>query len=283
MTHAILLVNCFDRTGLVAALSQFVHQHGGNIIDADQHSDELELRFYMRLVWDMSSFGLDRAATRTALDEMAKTLEMNFQLLFDDQPQRLAIFCSKDGHCLHDLIMRQQMGEIDAEIAVVISNHEHLRPLAEKFDIRFEYVPVTADHKADAELQQRALLRELDIRTVVLARYMQILSADFLAAWPHQIINIHHSFLPAFAGARPYHQAKERGVKIIGATAHYVTEDLDEGPIIEQNVCRVSHRDTVSDMIRKGRDLERQVLAQALRLHLEQRVLCMNNRTIIFS
>ena len=282
MTHAILLVNCEDRTGLVAALSQFVHQHGGNIIDADQHSEEIDGRFYMRLEWELAHFALDRAEIKAALAQLAGDFDIEYQLLFNDQPARIALFCSTAAHCVHDLIMREQMGELAGKIEVIISNHESLAGLAAAFSIPFIHIPVRAATKQEAEAQQRAVLEQYQITCVVLARYMQVLSADFVAAWQDHMINIHHSFLPAFAGAKPYHQAKQRGVKIIGATAHYVTKDLDEGPIIEQNVCRVSHRDTVADMIRKGRDLERQVLAQALRLHLEHRVLPIANRTIVF-
>ncbi len=283
MTHAILLVNCEDRTGLVATLSQFVHEHGGNIIDADQHTEELDGRFYMRLVWELDGFALGRDEIADALNAIADKYQMEHQLMFDDQEERIAVFCSKASHCVHDLIMRQEMGELSGRIQVIISNHDNLKSLAESFSIPYVHIPVTADDKASAEAKQQAVLEEYKIDTVVLARYMQILSAEFVERWQHHIINIHHSFLPAFAGARPYHQAKERGVKIIGATAHYVTSALDEGPIIEQNVCRVSHRDTVDDMIRKGRDLERQVLAHALRMHLQKRVLPISNRTIVFA
>ena len=283
MTHAILLVECDDRTGLVAALSQFVHEHGGNIVDADQHTEELDGCFYMRLRWDLSGFALERSAVIAEIKKIAEAFAMRYRLLFDDSQARIAVFCSKQTHCIHDLLMRQDMNEMAGRIEVIISNHDKVAGLAERNHIPFVHIPVDANNKQAAEAAQQAALKEYNIDTVVLARYMQVLSATFVDAWENHIINIHHSFLPAFAGAKPYHQAKQRGVKIIGATAHYVTSALDEGPIIEQNVCRVSHRDTVADLIRKGRDLERQVLAQALRLHLEHRVLPISNRTIVFA
>ena len=283
MSHAILLVDCEDRTGLVAALSQFVHVHGGNIVDADQHTEELDGRFYMRLKWSLAAFDLNRDEVVAAIAELADEFQMQYRLLFDDHVPHIAVFCGKEAHCVHDLLIRQEMGELAGRIVHIISNHPDLEALATKHNIPFTCIPVSKDNKAAAEAAQQALLKQHAIETVVLARYMQVLSPSFVDAWQGNIINIHHSFLPAFAGAKPYHQAKQRGVKIIGATAHYVTSELDEGPIIEQNVCRVSHRDTVADLIRKGRDLERQVLAGALRLHLQHRVLPIGNRTIVFA
>ena len=207
---------------------------------------------------------------------------LHWELNFDDARDRVAIFCSKQPHCLYDLLLRQRLGELAGDIVLVVSNHDDARAAAEYFGLPFVVVPVAADSKTAAEARQQELLEEHRIDLVVLARYMQILSPGFVRRWPGRVINIHHSFLPAFAGAKPYHQAQERGVKLIGATAHYATADLDEGPIIEQDVTRVTHRDTVDDMVRKGRDLERQVLARAVRLHLDRRVIVEGNRTIVF-
>ncbi|NRA39767.1 MAG: formyltetrahydrofolate deformylase [Planctomycetes bacterium] len=282
MNTACLLVNCADRTGLVAAVSEFIHRHNGNIIDADQHTDELDGRFYMRLQWELENFSLEPLEMEAALDTMAAEFSMHHQLYYSDRHQRVAVMCSRELHCVHDLLLRHQMGELDAQIAVVISNHPDAQSICEAFHIPFVYIEVAADNKNLAEAKQMAVLDEHDIDTVVLARYMQILSANFVDRWQGELINIHHSFLPAFAGAKPYHQAKQRGVKIIGATAHYVSTELDQGPIIEQDVCRISHRDTVVAMKRDGRDLERQVLARALRMHLEHRVMVVDNRTIVF-
>jgi len=282
---ATLLVSCRDRTGLVAALSDFVFQNGGNILDADQHADaeaEGEM-FFMRLVWDLESFVLDREQIQQALSHLARRFELQWNLTFSDQRPRVAVFATKTAHCLYDLLLAEQLGDLNGDIVAVISNHEVLRPVASHFDKAFHHIPVDRALRKKAEAQQQELLRELSVDVVVLARYMQIITPDFVDQWPGRIINIHHSFLPAFVGARPYHQARERGVKIIGATAHYVTQELDQGPIIDQDVCRVSHRDDVAHMIQKGRELERQVLTRAVRLHLARRVLISGNRTIVFS
>ena len=280
---ATLLVSCLDRTGLVAALSDFVFRHNGNILDADQHADGESGHFFMRLVWDPTRFELDHETTRKAMEVMAKRFGLTWELTFATRRPRVAVFVSKTPHCLYDLLLAQQLGELGGDIAGVYSNHPILEDVCRHFDVPFALTPVPADDKAGAEAAQLALLEQADVDLVVLARYMQVLSAGFVARWPGRIINIHHSFLPAFVGARPYHQAKERGVKLIGATAHYVTADLDGGPIIEQDVCRVSHRDDVDDLVRKGRELERQVLTRAVRLHLQRRVLVFGNRTIVFS
>jgi formyltetrahydrofolate deformylase len=279
---ATLLVNCRDRTGLVAALSTFVFDHGGNILDADQHAEAQSGEFFMRLVWDLAAFDLDRAAIHTQLAELAERFSLRWELTFSDRAPRVVVFATKASHCLYDLLLCQQIGDLGGSIVAVISNHDILAEVCRHFDVPFTVIPVDRNDKPRAEQQQLALLDSLDAEVVVLARYMQILSPEFVARWPNRIINIHHSFLPAFAGARPYHQAKERGVKIIGATAHYVTADLDQGPIIEQNVRRVSHRDEVEDLMRAGRDLEREVLTRAVRLHLQRRVLVSGNRTIVF-
>ncbi|MES1205934.1 MAG: formyltetrahydrofolate deformylase [Pseudomonadota bacterium] len=279
---ATLLVSCRDRTGLVAALSDFVFRNGGNILDADQHAEVETGLFFMRLVWDVASFKLDRAEVERAMGEFAARFDLSWELSYSDVRPRVAVFASKAPHCLYDLLLAAQLGELGGDLVLVVSNHDVLRTVAGHFGVRFEHVPVDAANKAAAENLQAGLLGELGVDLVVLARYMQVLSPGFVADWPARIINIHHSFLPAFVGAKPYHQAKARGVKVIGATAHYVTEDLDQGPIIEQDVCRASHRDDVDELVRKGGELERRVLTRAVRLHLERRVLLSGNRTIVF-
>jgi len=278
---ATLLVSCRDRTGLVAALSEFVFQNGGNILDADQHAEAETGLFFMRLVWDTAGFKLARDGIRAALAALAGRFDLGWELTFSDLRPRVAVFASKAPHCLYDLLLAHQLGELGGDLGLVVSNHEDLRPVAGHFGVRFEHIPVVGD-KAAAEAAAERLLAELGIDVVVLARYMQILSPAFVAKRPAGIINIHHSFLPAFVGAKPYHQAKARGVKVIGATAHYVTSELDQGTIIEQDVARVSHRDDVSELVRKGGELERRVLTRAVRLHLERRVLVSENRTIVF-
>ena len=282
MLNAILRVHCPDRKGIIAGLSDFVFRNGGNILDLDQHTDPDVGRFFMRLVWSMERFTLDADGVRLALEVYARSFGLSWELSFDDRRDRVAVFCSKEPHCLYDLLLRQRLGELAGDIVVVVSNHEDARPAADYFGVPFLVTPVTKDTKEKTEARQLELLTEHGVDLVVLARYMQILSPAFVERWRGRVINIHHSFLPAFAGARPYHQAKERGVKLIGATAHYATEDLDEGPIIEQDVVRVTHRDEVEDLVRKGRDLERQVLARAVRLHLQRRVLVDGRRTVIF-
>jgi formyltetrahydrofolate deformylase len=279
---ATLLVSCRDRTGLVAALSQFVFDNGGNIIDADQHADLETGLFFMRLVWSLEAFKLDRAAMQGALAALATRFDLTWELTFSDVRPRVAVLASKTPHCLYDLLLSHQLGELGGELAVVVSNHDELRAVAGHFGVRYEHVPVEPENRRVAETAQQQLFDDLRIDLIVLARYMQILSPELVARWPGRIINIHHSFLPAFVGAKPYHQAQARGVKVIGATAHYVTSDLDQGPIIEQDVCRVSHRDDVSSLIQKGRELERQVLTRAVRAHLQRRVLVTGNKTIVF-
>lgn len=280
---ATLLVNASDRTGIVAAISDMVFRYGGNIIDADQHSDEDCGLFFMRIKWSLENFTLDRDGIEDAMKVLAKGFEhMNWQLWYEEKTQRIAVFCSKTPHCLYDLLLREAMGELEGVIGVIISNHPYLENVAKHFDKPFYYLPMESDKKLAVEEKQLKILQKEKIDLVVLARYMQIVSNNFIDDWQERIINIHHSFLPAFVGAKPYHQARARGVKIIGATAHYVTEELDAGPIIEQDVTRVTHKDSVHDMIRKGRDLERQVLSHAVRLHLQHRILSYNNRTVVF-
>ncbi|MBW4682022.1 MAG: formyltetrahydrofolate deformylase [Microcoleus vaginatus WJT46-NPBG5] len=278
---ATLLVSCPDQRGLVAKLANFIYAHHGNIIHADHHTDFTAGLFLSRLEWQIDGFDLPRDEIASAFAEIAEPLQASWQLHFSDTVPRIAIWVSRQDHCLLDLIWRQRAKEFAAEIPVIISNHAALGDVAKQFGIDFYHLPVTKENKLEQESKQLELLQQYKIDLVVLAKYMQILSGNFISNFP-QIINIHHSFLPAFAGANPYERAYERGVKIIGATAHYVTDELDAGPIIEQDVVRVSHRDTTSDLIRKGKDLERVVLARAVRLHLRNRVLVYGNRTVVF-
>ena len=280
-TTATLLISCADRPGLVAKFANFIAANGGNIIHADQHTDFATGIFLTRLEWQLEGFGLPREKIAEAFGAIATPLEAQWQLHFSDTIPRIAIWVTKQDHCLLDLLWRWQAHELKAQIALIISNHDSLKAIADQFQIDFYHLPITKHNKPQQEAQELELLQKYEIELVVLAKYMQILSPDLLRQFPN-IINIHHSFLPAFAGAKPYHRAHARGVKIIGATAHYVTQDLDEGPIIEQEVARVSHRDTVRDLIRKGKDLEKLVLSRAVRLHLENRVLTYDNRTVVF-
>ncbi|MBD2304083.1 formyltetrahydrofolate deformylase [Chroococcidiopsis sp. FACHB-1243] len=278
---ATLLVSCPDRQGLVAKIANFIYANGGNIIHADQHTDFAAGLFLTRIEWQLEGFHLPRELIAPAFGAIAQPLEAQWQLHFSDTIPRLAIWVSRQEHCLFDLILRQQAKEYAAEIPLIISNHADLEWVAKQFGIDYYYISVNKDNKAAQEEKQLELLHQYDIDLIVLAKYMQILSPAFITRFP-QAINIHHSFLPAFVGANPYQKAYERGVKIIGATAHYVTSELDAGPIIEQDVVRISHRDEVSDLIRKGKDLERVVLARAVRSHLQHRVLIYGNKTVVF-
>jgi formyltetrahydrofolate deformylase len=279
---AVLLLHSPDRKGLVASIANFLYAHGGNILHADQHQDaELGL-FFMRIEWSLADFDLGEAAFRAAFAPMAEAVQMDWQVVFGRRKIPVALLVSRYQHCLLDLLYRHQIGELNCTLACVIGNHEDARPLAEFYGVPFHHIPVTSATKAEAEQKQFALLEENGVELVVLARYMQVLSPAFVARYPRRIINVHHSFLPAFVGARPYHGAFERGVKLIGATSHYVTEVLDEGPIIEQDVTRVSHRDRLEDLVSKGRDLEKIVLSRAVRWHLEHRILCYGNKTVVF-
>lgn len=278
---ATLLISCPDQRGLVAKFANFIYENNGNIIHADQHTDFAAGLFLTRIEWQLEGFRLSREEIASAFQDIAEPLQAKWQLHFSDKVPRIAIWVSRQDHCLLDLLWRQKSQEFSAEIPLIISNHPHLKPLADQYGIEFYHVPITKDNKPEQEVKQLELLKEYQIDLIVLAKYMQVLSADFLKNFS-QIINIHHSFLPAFIGANPYERAYERGVKIIGATSHYITSDLDAGPIIEQDVVRVSHRDEVSDLIRKGKDLERVVLARAVRLHLQNRVLVYGNRTVVF-
>jgi len=280
---ATLLVCCPDRKGLVAALAQLLYGHGANILDADQHTDPVAGQFFQRIKFDMKELHTDRQSLESAISEVADRFAMTWRIADGKRRGRTAIFVSKYDHCLYDLLLRQRAGELSTDFAMIISNHEDLQPVAEQFGLPFHYLPITKDNKRAQEDATLALLEAEDVDLVVLARYMQILTDDFLKAYDGQVINIHHSFLPAFMGSKPYHRAFERGVKLIGATAHYATAELDEGPIIEQDVVRCSHRDSVQDLVRKGRDLEKVVLARAVRLHLDDRVLVYDNKTVVFN
>jgi len=280
---ATLLVCCPDRKGLVAALAQVLYGHGANILDADQHTDPVAGQFFQRIKFDMSELHTDRRSLETAISEVAGRFSMSWRIADGTNLFRTAIFVSKYDHCLYDLLLRQRAGELSTEFAMIISNHEDLRPVAEQFEVPFHHLPISKETKPAQEREALALLKAEGVDLVVLARYMQILSDDFLKAYDGQVINIHHSFLPAFMGSKPYHRAFERGVKLIGATAHYATADLDEGPIIEQDVVRCSHRDSVQDLVRKGRDLEKVVLGRAVRWHLDDRILVYDNKTVVFN
>jgi formyltetrahydrofolate deformylase len=280
---ATLLVSCPDRRGLVAALAQVLYGHGANILDADQHTDAGAGVFFQRIRFDAAELHTDRTSLERAIAEVAARLEMSWRLAWPEQARRVAIFVSRADHCLYDLLLRHRAGELACELALVVSNHPDHEPVARQFGVEYRHFPITPETRAEQERRQIALLEEARVDLVVLARYMQVLSQPFVERFRHRIINIHHSFLPAFSGGRPYHQAHARGVKLIGATAHYATADLDEGPIIEQDVVRASHRDTVSDLVRKGRDLERGVLSRAVRWHLQDRILVYGNKTVVFS
>jgi len=296
---AVLLIDCPDRKGLVARVSGLLYERGANILHADQHIDHDLGLFFMRVEWALAGGGplddgraensgsksaqsFDLAAFRAVFTPLAAELGMTWKLTSSERPPRVALFCSQYLHCMADLLHRWRTGELVCEIPVIVSNHHEVEKLAAFYGVPFEYVPVTAETRAEAEAQQLALLARQQVELIVLARYMQILSPAFVARYPAAIINVHHSFLPAFTGARPYHAAHARGVKLIGATSHYVTEVLDDGPIIEQDVARISHRDQVEDLVARGRDLERMVLSRAVRWHLDRRILCYGNKTVVF-
>ncbi|MDH5711963.1 MAG: formyltetrahydrofolate deformylase [Gammaproteobacteria bacterium] len=280
---AVLLIHCPDKPGIVVAITEFIFKNDGNITYLDQHVDGERGVFFMRVEWSLDRFAIERGK----IAEYFKTLvgtryDMTFQLHFADEKPRMALFVSKMAHCFYDLLARYECGELDVEIPLVISNHPDLQAATERLGIEYHCIEVNNDNKAEQEARQKALLAEHSIDFIVLARYMQVLSDDFVKDYPQRIINIHHSFLPAFPGGRPYHSAYERGVKIIGATSHYVTAELDAGPIIEQDVVHVSHKDTVDDLVRIGRDLEKIVLARAVRHHVHHDLLVYENRTVVF-
>ena len=277
---ATLLLACSDQKGIIAEVAQLLSASGANIVDTMQHTDPLAGMFFQRLRLDLSG-GTNRVELEAAVRDLTDRLGMSYRL-YGDRKRRVAIMCSKQDHCLYDLLVRYRNGELPCDIAMIVSNHADAAPIAKHFAIPFHHMPVEKGHKERQEQQVLDLLHQSGIELIVLARYMQILSARFVERFPYRIINIHHSFLPAFVGANPYRQAYEKGVKLIGATSHYVTADLDQGPIIEQETIRVSHRDTPEELQRKGKDLEKRVLAGALRWHLEDRILIHANKTIVF-
>ena len=280
---AILLIHCADQKGIVVSITEFIYQNNGNIESLDQHVDHENKVFFMRVQWQLDGFSIEKSKISEYFQTLiANKFQMTFNLYFSEQIPRMALFVSKYSHCMFDLLGRFQANELKVDIPLIISNHPDLEVEAKRFGIDYHYLPITKENKAEQEKKQMALMTEYKIDFAVLARYMQVISAAFVQRYESKIINIHHSFLPAFPGAKPYHSAHERGVKIIGATSHYVTEDLDCGPIIDQNVVGVSHKDTVADLVMKGKDLEKLVLAKAVRLHVERRVLAYGNKTIIF-
>jgi formyltetrahydrofolate deformylase len=282
-TSAILLISCPDRKGLVAAISDFIFRHNGNILHADEHADEGSNLFLMRVEFDPANFDIDLADFPRHFAPIAEKFEMQWRLARSDYRPRMIILVSKYDHCLVDLLYRHKSGELTCDIPLIISNHPDNQPIADFYQIPFVVVPVTKDNKAEAESRILDLITQNNFDFLVLARYMQVLSNGFVQRFPQRIINIHHSFLPAFVGAKPYHQAFTRGVKLIGATSHYVTEVLDDGPIIEQDVIRISHRDALDDLLQKGRDLEKVVLSRGVRWHIENRVLLYGNKTVVFN
>jgi formyltetrahydrofolate deformylase len=279
---AVLLVNCPDRKGIVVAVAKFLFERGANILHADQHQDNKLGLFFMRIEWDLRDFSLDPVTFRLRFTDLAGEFEMNWEVHYTRELPAVALFTSRHLHCLVDLLHRFSIGEMRCTIPLIISNHPDARPIAEFHGVDFHCIPLEGSRKSEAEELQVKLLEQKKIDVIALARYMQILSPEFVARYPHQIINVHHSFLPAFSGSRPYVGAFERGVKMIGATSHYVTNDLDEGPIIEQDVVRISHRDQLENLVQKGRDMERIVLARAIRWHLDHRILCYKNKTVVF-
>jgi formyltetrahydrofolate deformylase len=279
---AVLLISCPDRKGLVAAISDFVHRHGGNILHADEHGDESSKLFLMRVEFDPSEFDIDLAEFPKHFSPIAAKFQMEWRLARSDRRPKMAVLVSRYDHCLVDLLHRHKSGELACDIPLIISNHADNQAMVEFYGIPFFFVPSTSGQKIETEGKMLALLKKHDPDLIVLARYMQILSPQFVAEYANRIINIHHSFLPAFVGAKPYHQAFDRGVKLIGATSHYVTEVLDDGPIIEQDVIRVSHRDTLEHLLQKGRDLEKIVLSRAVRWHLDNRILLYGKKTAVF-
>jgi formyltetrahydrofolate deformylase len=277
---AVLLIDCPDRKGLVARVSGLLYERGANILHADQHRDQELGLFFMRVEFELDGFDLE--GLRAAFAPKAAELGMTWKLTSSARKPRVALFCSQYLHCMADLLHRWRSGELVCEIPLIVSNHREVENLAAFYGVPFEHVPVKAETRVAAEARQLELLERNEIQLIILARYMQILSPSFVARYSAGIINVHHSFLPAFTGARPYHAAHTRGVKLIGATSHYVTEVLDDGPIIEQDVARISHRDQVEDLVARGRDLERMVLSRAVRWHLDRRILCYGNKTVVF-
>lgn len=283
---AILLLHCKDQTGIISEVTKFITDNKGNIVYLDQYVDHEDGMFFMRIEWELEGFVIPRERIMEYIQTLyAQRYEMTFNLYFNDEKPRMAIFVSKMSHCLYDLLARYKAGEWNVEIPCIVSNHEGLRFVAEQFGIPYYVWSINKDHsnKEAVEKEEMQLLREKKVTFIVLARYMQIISDEMIKHYPHHIINIHHSFLPAFVGAKPYHQAWERGVKIVGATSHYVTAELDAGPIIEQDVTRISHKDTPESLVLKGKDLEKIVLSRAVTKHIERKILTYHNKTVIFS
>jgi len=284
MDKITLLIHCKDRSGIIASVTSFIAKNKGNIVYIDQHVDRVQNIFFMRLECEFEDAPFSIDAFKTKFEStLAKDFGMKWRMYSADTKPKMAIFVSKYDHCLYDILGRYNSGELPVEIPFIISNHNDLKPIADSFQIPFHHIPMTKDTKAQAEQKQLQLLEEYDVNFIVLARYMQIISNTLIGKYPNRIINIHHSFLPAFVGAKPYHSAYKRGVKIIGATSHYITEELDAGPIIEQDVARVSHTHSIEDLIAKGRDLEKIVLSNAIKLHVNRKVMVYNNKTVIFS
>lgn len=284
MSTAKLLLHCPDKPGILADVTNFITVNKGNIIYLDQYVDHVENIFFMRIEWELGDFFIPKEKVYEYFDTLyAQKYSMNFRLYFSDDKPRMAIFVSKMSHCLFDMLARYTAGEWNVEIPLIISNHPDLQHVAERFSIPFHLFPITKETKAEQEQKEMELLAENKVNFIVLARYMQVISEQMIDAYPNRIINIHHSFLPAFVGAKPYHAAFQRGVKIIGATSHYVTTELDAGPIIEQDVVRITHKDTITDLVNKGKDLEKIVLSRAVQKHIERKILAYKNKTVIFS
>ena len=283
---AILLLHCPDKLGIITEITKFITDNKGNIVYLDQYVDKVDGMFFMRVEWELKEFLIPAEKISEYIDTLySQRYEMEFDLYFNTKRPRMAIFVSKMSHCLYDLLARYKAGELDVEIPCIVSNHENLRYVGKQFNIPYYVWSINKDHsnKAEVEAAEMELLKKENVNFIVLARYMQIISEEMIEKYPHKIINIHHSFLPAFIGAKPYHQAYERGVKIIGATSHYVTTDLDAGPIIEQDVVRITHKDTPESLVLKGKDLEKIVLSRAVKKHIERKILTYKNKTIIFS
>ena len=283
-TNAVLLMHCPDQPGIIAVVTDFINVNGGNILYLDQHVDREEHVFFMRVEWDLTHFSIPKEKIEDYFNTLyGQKYNMSFNLYFSDRKPRMAIFVSKMSHCLYDILARYTAGEWNVEIPVIISNHPDLESVAKRFDIDYHVFPINKDNKIEQEAKELELLKEYDIDFIVLARYMQVVSSDFIMHYPDKIINIHHSFLPAFMGAKPYHAAFERGVKLIGATSHYVTTDLDAGPIIEQDIVRISHKDSIADLVYKGQDLEKIVLSRAVEKHIDRKILTYRNKTVVFN
>lgn len=279
---ATLLVSCPDRKGIVATVADFLYTHNANILHADEHQDSEKNLFFLRTEWDLTGFALNKKEFEKLFSPLAQKFQMDWKVIYADNKPKIAIFVSLEEHCLVDLLFRYKSNELNCDIVLIVSNHPNAKPLADFYGVPFYKIEVNKENKQDTEKKLLLLLKENNVDLIVLARYMQILSKQFINEFGKPIINIHHSFLPAFIGAKPYHQAFERGVKIIGATAHFVTADLDQGPIIEQDTFRVSHRDSVEDLIQKGKDIEKIVLSRAVKYHIENRVLTYGNKTVVF-